>query len=73
MTYKNRVIADKIKKFRKAKKLTQKDMAEFLRINKQVYHFMENNKRRIYAEDLFQIAGILGINIYDFGTLNIKE
>ncbi len=67
MTYKNRIIAGKIKTFRKGKRLTQKDMAEFLGISKETYFRIENNKRYIFAEELFDIAGILGINIYDFG------
>jgi len=63
----NKTIAKKIRTFRKQKKLTQKELADYLGLSKQIIYHIEKGKRYVLGEELFNIAETLGINIYDFG------
>ena len=70
MQYKNKTIGRKIKTHRESKKLTQRELAEFVNLDYQAISRIELGKQIIKAEDLFDIAGVLGVCIYDFGTMN---
>ena len=63
-------MGQKIKLFRKAKKFTQAELADYVGLDRNALSRMELNKQIIKADVLFDIAGTLGINIYDFGKWN---
>jgi len=69
MKYRNKTIGHKIKIFREQKRFTQKELSEYISLDRTAISRIELNKQIIKAEDLFDIAGVLGINIYDFGKI----
>jgi len=62
----NKIIGQKIRAFRKQKKLSQYDLADILYKSQSSISEMEHGRQGIFAKDLFDIAGALGINLYDF-------
>ena len=69
MKYRNKTIGQKIKIFREQKRFTQEELSKYISLDRTAISRIELNKQVIKAEDLFDIAGVLGINIYDFGKL----
>ena len=69
MKYRNKTIGQKLRIFREQKRFTQEELSEYINLDHAAISRIELNKQVIKAEDLFDIAGILGINIYDFGTI----
>jgi len=69
MEYRNKTIGQKIKIFREQKRFTQVELSKYISLDRAAISRVELNKQVIKAEDLFDIAGVLGINIYDFGRL----
>jgi transcriptional regulator with XRE-family HTH domain len=55
-----------IKKFREAKGLTQKELAEHTNLNTRTIQRIENNETHARAFTLNRIAGVLGFSIDDF-------
>ncbi len=63
----NRVIAKKIRIFRKQAGITQTSLAKSLGVSDQIMNHIERGRRYILAEELFTLAEALEVNIYDFG------
>jgi len=60
---------EKIRKLRKSRKLTQREMGIRLGYRTALgYHYLEKGKCRIAADQLAQIAGILGVPVSDLYT-----
>ncbi|HCW53530.1 MAG TPA: XRE family transcriptional regulator [Clostridium sp.] len=66
-------VGNNIKRIRKDKKISQKDMAKMLNIPSSTYSNYENNNREPSAKLLKKIADILDVNISDLLSINIKE
>ena len=62
-----KIIGEKLKIHRKARGFTRKDLADMLARHESTIYKMEQGNINIYAEDLFYIADVLNVNIYDFG------
>ncbi len=62
-------IPSKLKEFRKAKGLTQKQVAEIIHIEQTTYSKIELAKSKLYIETALQIALIIEKDITDFTTL----
>ncbi|MDO5517969.1 MAG: helix-turn-helix transcriptional regulator [Clostridium sp.] len=66
-------VGSNIKKIRKDKKMSQKDMAKILNIPCSTYSNYENNNREPSAELLKKIADVLDVSIRDLLSINIAE
>lgn len=62
-------VGNNIKKFRKQKNITQKDMAKMLNMPSSTYSNYENNNREPNAATLKKIADILNIDVCDLLTI----
>ena len=58
-------IGDKIKRYRKQKNISQKKMAEILKIPYSTYSNYENNNRTPTADILKRIADVLDVSVYE--------
>ncbi|WP_294377786.1 helix-turn-helix domain-containing protein [uncultured Clostridium sp.] len=63
-------VGTNIKKIRKEKNISQKDMAKKLNMPSSTYSNYENNNREPSAKSLIKIAEILNVNLNDLLTLN---
>lgn len=63
-------VGDNIKKFRKEKNISQKDMAKKLNMPSSTYSNYENNNREPNVLTLKKIADVLSIDVHDL--LNVK-
>lgn len=66
-------VGSNIKRIRKDKKISQKDMAKMLNIPCSTYSNYENNNREPSAKLLKEIAYILNVDVSDLLSINIKE
>ncbi|MBE6062825.1 MAG: helix-turn-helix transcriptional regulator [Clostridium butyricum] len=66
-------VGSNIKRIRKNKKLSQKDMAKILNIPSSTYSNYENNNREPSAELLKKVAQILGVDLSDLLSINIPK
>jgi repressor LexA len=62
----NKYCAEKLKRFRLSKNLTQKELAEDLGITQQQVARYENNLRMFKQDFLFQLAEYFNVSINDF-------
>lgn len=62
----NKYCAEKLKKFRLSRNLTQKELAEDLGITQQQIARYENNLRMFKQDFLFQLADYFHVSINDF-------
>ena len=62
-----------IKEIRKSLGLTGQDMSDYLHISLPHYYDLENGKKRIHAELLFNIAKKLGVSPNDLYGSRISE
>lgn len=58
-------ISEKIKELRKAKKLSQEELAEKIGITQASYFQIEKGKTELSVERLFQIASVLDVSAFD--------
>lgn len=66
-------VGSNIKRIRKNKKLSQKDMAKILNIPCSTYSNYENNNREPNAELLKKIAQVLDVGVSDLLSVNIPK
>ena len=66
-------VGNNIKKFRKEKNITQKDMAKMLNMPSSTYSNYENNNREPNAATLKKIADILDISVIDLLTVQSSK
>lgn len=66
-------VGSNIKRLRKNKKMSQKDMAKILNIPCSTYSNYENNNREPSAELLKKVADILEVNISDLLSIDIGK
>jgi len=69
---KNTLLAEKIKKLRKAHGYTQDDVAVALGIARQTYSHYETGKRSLNSEILFKLAGLYNVSVDDLLQLAIN-
>ncbi len=61
-----KALSEKIKELRKAKRLSQEELADKIGISQASYFQLEKGKTELSVERLFQIAGILEVSVLDF-------
>ena len=59
------IIGSKMEKLRKAKKLSQKQLAEQAQISQSAVHYIEKGERSPTIYTLSRLAYALGVEIYD--------
>lgn len=62
----NKFCAEKLKRLRIQRNLTQKQLAEDLNVTQQQIERYENNKRKFKQDFLFQLADYFNVSINDF-------
>ena len=69
MIFNRKTIGQKIKTFRNKMGFTQSELADIIGCSKQRIYYLEHGRREPLAVEVFNLAYVFGITMYDFGRV----
>ena len=69
MIFNRKTIGKKIKTFRNKMGFTQAELADIIGCGKQRIYYLEHGRREPLAVEVFNLAYVFGITMYDFGRV----
>ena len=69
MIFNRKTIGQKIKTFRRKMGFTQAELADIIGCSKQRVYYLEHGRCEPLAVEVFNLAYVFGITMYDFGRV----
>lgn len=67
MIFNRKTIGQKIKTFRRKMGFTQSELADIIGCGKQRIYYLEHGRREPLAREIYDLAYVFQISMYDFG------